>query len=96
MSRLVYLDHAAATPLDKRVFKAMQSCLVENFGNPSSFHMVGKKAKDAMEAARLKISKILSCRTEEIIFTSGGTEADNLAILGLARANVAFGRHIIV
>lgn len=96
MSRFVYLDHAATTPLDKRVFKAMKPWLTDKFGNPSSFHAVGKEAKDAVEAARKKISKILSCQAEEIIFTSGGTESDNLAILGLARANSSAGKHIIV
>ncbi|MFA6132112.1 MAG: cysteine desulfurase family protein [Patescibacteria group bacterium] len=96
MERFVYLDHAATTPLDQRVFKAMKPWLTDKFGNPSSFHSPGKEAKDAIEAARTKISKILSCRSEEIIFTSGGTESDNLAILGFARANAGAGKHIIV
>jgi len=96
MNRFVYLDHAATTPLDKRVFRVMKPWLTNKFGNPSSFHSPGKEAKDAMEAARVKISKILSCRAEEIIFTSGGTESDNLAILGFARANAASGKHIVV
>lgn len=96
MGRVIYLDHAATTPLDKRVFKAMKPWLVDKFGNPSSFHSVGKEAKDAIGAVRLEISKILSCRAEEIVFTSGGTESDNLAILGIARANFETGKHIIV
>lgn len=90
------MDHAATSPLDPRVFRVMQPWLTEKFGNPSSFHSPGKEAKDAIEAARLDISKILSCRAEEIIFTSGGTESDNLAILGFARANSGFGKHIVV
>lgn len=96
MSRFVYLDHAATTPLDKWVFGVMKPWLTDKFGNPSSFHSPGKEAKDAVEAARVKISKILSCRAEEIIFTAGGTESDNLAILGFARANAGAGKHIVV
>lgn len=96
MGRFVYLDHAATTPLDRRVFKVMKPWFTNKFGNPSSFHSPGKEAKDAIEAARIKIAKILSCRAEEIIFTSGGTESDNLAVLGLARANAGAGNHLVV
>jgi cysteine desulfurase len=96
MKRFVYLDHAATTPLDPRVFAVMKPWLTEKFGNPSSFHSAGKEAKDAIEAARVSISKNLSCRAEEIIFTSGGTESDNLAILGFARANSSAGKHLII
>ncbi|MFH1253051.1 MAG: cysteine desulfurase family protein [Candidatus Uhrbacteria bacterium] len=96
MSRFIYLDHAATTPLDPRVFAVMKPWLEENFGNPSSFHTPGKKAKDAIEAARSRVAKIFCCRSEEIIFTSGGTESDNLAVLGLARANAAVGKHVVV
>lgn len=96
MGQFVYLDHAATTPLDQRVFKVMKPWLTDKFGNPSSFHSPGKEAKDAIEFSRTKISKILSCRTEEIIFTAGGTESDNLAVLGFARANSGAGKHIVV
>jgi len=96
MDRFIYLDHAATTPLDPRVFEVMKPWFSEKFGNPSSFHTLGKEAKDAVEAARNKISKILSCRAEEITFTSGGTESDNLAILGFARANSGAGKHLVV
>lgn len=84
--RSVYLDHAAATPLDPRVREVMGPYLNEKFGNPSSFHMVGKVVRDAMEAAREQIADLFSSRPDEIIFTSGGTEANNLAILGFCRA----------
>ncbi|MFH1089723.1 MAG: cysteine desulfurase family protein [Candidatus Uhrbacteria bacterium] len=96
MDKFIYLDHAATTPLDPRVFAVMKPWLSEKFGNPSSFHSSGKKAKDAIEVARVSISKILACRAEEIIFTSGGTESDNLAILGFARANSSVGKHLII
>lgn len=96
MRRFVYLDHAATTPLDARVFAVMKPWLTKEFGNPSSFHSPGKKAKDAIELARHEAVKILCCQAEEIIFTSGGTESDNLAILGFARANALAGKHIVV
>lgn len=96
MSRSIYLDHAAATPLDKRVFGVMKPWLLNNFGNPSSFHTPGKQAKDAISEAREKVAKILTCRAEEVVFTSGGTEADNLALLGLTRANAEVGKHLVV
>ncbi len=91
----IYLDHAATTPVRKEVLEAMLPYFSDMFGNPSSFHSVGKTAKDAMETAREAIAKILNCRTAEIIFTAGGAESDNLAILGAARANKNYGEHII-
>lgn len=96
MERFVYLDYAATTPLDSRVFEVMKPWLTDNFGNPSSFHTPGKEAKDAIIVARNKIAKIFACQSEEIIFTSGGTEADNLALLGFARANISMGKHLVV
>jgi cysteine desulfurase len=91
----VYLDHAAATPLDPHVFDVMKPYLKEVCGNPSSFHTVGKQAKDAIEVSRETMARLLSARPDEILFTSGGTESDNLAILGSARANKEHGRHLI-
>lgn len=91
----VYLDHAATTPLDPRVREAMLPYLDEKFGNPSSFHTFGKQAKDDIDDARGEIAKILHTRPDEILFTSGGTESDNLAILGFARANQSNGKHLI-
>lgn len=91
----VYLDHAATTPINPRVRKAMLPYFNEKFGNPSSFHTFGKQAKDDLDDARDEISKILHVRSDEILFTSGGTESDNLAILGFARANQSNGKHLI-
>ena len=85
--RHVYLDHAATTPTDPRVLEAMRPFFVEIFGNPSSFHSAGKEGKDALDAARSSIAEVLGVHGDEILFTSGGTESDNLAILGLCRAN---------
>jgi cysteine desulfurase len=73
----VYLDNAATTPLDPEVFESMKPFLLEDFGNPSSTHAHGRKAKTAIESARKQIASLLNCTPGEIIFTSGGTEADN-------------------
>jgi len=81
----VYLDHHATTPVDGRVAKEMQPYFTENFGNPASDdHLYGAKAKEGVEQAREQISEVLNCRKEEIIFTSGATESDNLAVKGVA------------
>lgn len=77
----VYLDNAATTPLDKEVFTAMTPYLLDHFGNPSSHHEHGRQAKNAIETARATIAGLLNADPQEIIFTSGGTEADNTAIL---------------
>lgn len=76
----VYLDNAATTPLDKEVLEAMMPYLAEHFGNPSSSHSFGRKTKTAIENARRTIARALNCSPAEIYFTSGGTEADNLAM----------------
>ncbi|MFT4661050.1 MAG: cysteine desulfurase [Patiriisocius sp.] len=76
----VYLDNAATTPLDPQVLEAMLPFMTEHFGNPSSIHSYGRKTKDAIETARRKVSGYLNCKPNEICFTSGGTEADNIAI----------------
>ncbi|MEK7614762.1 MAG: cysteine desulfurase family protein, partial [Patescibacteria group bacterium] len=91
----VYLDHAATTPIDSRVREVMLPYLGEKFGNPSSFHSLGKEIKDDLDDARESIANILHIRPDEILFTSGGTESDNLAILGYARANQKQGKHLI-
>lgn len=83
---MIYLDYAATTPLDKRVFDAMMPYFSDSFGNPSSIHRFGQKAEVAIEEAREKIAKLLHCRADEIIFTSGGSEADNLALRGVMMA----------
>ncbi len=83
--RVIYLDHAATTPLDERVLEAMRPFFDETFGNPSSFHTIGKGAKDAVDGARASIAKRLNAHADEIIFTSGGTESDNMAVMGVPR-----------
>lgn len=76
----VYLDNAATTPLDPEVFEAMKPFMLEDFGNPSSTHSHGRKVRAAVESARKKVAELLNCTPGEIIFTSGGTEADNAII----------------
>lgn len=78
----IYLDNAATTPLDPEVFDAMKPFMLEDFGNPSSTHAHGRKARSAIESARKKIASLLNCTPGEIIFTSGGTEADNAILAG--------------
>ncbi|MBT4856635.1 aminotransferase class V-fold PLP-dependent enzyme [Candidatus Uhrbacteria bacterium] len=94
-NREVYLDHAATTPIDERVLGSMRPFLLENFGNPSSFHMMGKVVRDAIDDAREKVAVALGARPDEILFTSGGSESDNLAVLGVARAHIEHGKHIV-
>jgi cysteine desulfurase len=91
----VYLDHAATTPVRAEVVEAMRPYLEEYFGNPSSFYQQGVVAKKAVDAARETIGEILNVHPNEVLFTSGGTESDNLALLGFARANKDKGMHII-
>ena len=96
MERAVYLDNAATTPLDQRVLDAMLPYLRGGRGNPSSLHAAGAAARDAVEAARGAVAAMLGANPEEILFTAGGTEADNLAVLGLARAASPEKRHVVV
>jgi len=93
--RHVYLDHTATTPVHPDVVTAMHQVLDVAFGNPSSLHTFGREAKQYLEDARIKVANLIGALPEEIIFTSGGTEADNLAILGIAYANQREGNHII-
>lgn len=86
-NKIIYLDHAATTPLSPDVKKEMDFVLENIYGNPSSLHAKGYEAKVVLDGAREKIAKILNARADEIIFTSGGTESDNLAILGYAKIN---------
>lgn len=81
---MIYLDHASTTPLDKTVAKAMHSYNKKNFGNPSSLYKLGRGAARTIEGSRHKVAKILNAQPQEIIFTAGGTESDNLAIFGVA------------
>jgi cysteine desulfurase len=93
--RDVYLDHAATTYVDPRVLDAMTPFMSGVFANPSSFHTPGLRAKEAVTEARSTIAKILNAREEEILFTSGGTESDNMAVVGIPRALAAKGKHVI-
>lgn len=91
----IYLDHAATTPMDPRVLEAMSPYFSEIAANPSSFHSAGLKAKNAMAEARKAIASFLNCREEEVLFTSGGTESDNMAVVGIPRFYSAKGKHVI-
>ncbi|MEA3188858.1 MAG: cysteine desulfurase [Chthoniobacter sp.] len=92
---MIYLDYNATTPLDAAVFEAMAPYLGRHFGNPSSIHAAGRETRAAIDDARDRLAKVLHAKPHEIIFTSGGTEADNLAVIGLARARAGLGRHLI-
>jgi len=91
----IYLDYAATTPLDPRVLEAMLPYMTEQFGNPNSIHSFGRKARQAVDEAREKIAQLLNCQPSEIVFTSGGTESDNLALRGVAEAYGHKGNHIV-
>jgi len=92
---LIYFDHNATTPLHPVVWEAMRPFLTEAFGNPSSLHTDGLQARDAVEEAREQVARLLGASAEEIVFTSGGTEADNLAILGSVLARCPQRGHIV-
>lgn len=91
----VYLDYAAATPLDSRVLAAMMPYLTTRYGNPSSLHYWGQQARAAVQRSREKIATSLAVPSTRMVFTGGGTEADNLAILGYLRANFPHGGHLV-
>lgn len=91
----IYLDNSATTPVEPRVAEAMMPFLGESFGNPSSVHSAGQTVRGAVEEARERVAALIGSRTDEIFFTSGGTEADNWAIKGTAWARAYRGRHII-
>lgn len=93
--RQIYLDHASTTPVRPEVVEAMTPYFTEHFGNPSSIYPLGQEASDAVAAARESLAGLIGAAPREIFFTSGGTESDNWAIKGFARANAAKGRHII-
>ncbi|WP_085991818.1 cysteine desulfurase family protein [Oceanobacillus senegalensis] len=91
----IYLDHAATTPIEKEVLEAMYPIYEQTFGNPSSVHSFGRKARRVLDEARRVMAKSINANEKEITFTSGGTEADNLALIGTALANKERGKHII-
>jgi cysteine desulfurase len=93
--RRIYLDHAATTPTRPEVVKAMLPFFTDAFGNPSSIYSYGQEARGAVEEARIKVTELIGARSEEIVFTGGGTEADNFALKGVAYANEHKGNHII-
>lgn len=95
--RAIYLDHAATTPVDERVVTAMLPYFTAQYGNPSSIHRTGRAALDALDSAREAIAAVLGANRKEIVFTGGGSEADNLAIKGvaLAQREAGKGAHII-
>ena len=95
MPRTIYFDYNATTPLDPQVREAMLPVLSEIWGNPSSVHHVGQRARAALDDARDRAARFLVCRPSELIFTSGGTESNNLAIFGAARLLKPKGKHLI-
>ena len=93
--RRVYFDHSATTPADPRVVEAMLPYLSELYGNASSVHHFGQEARAAVDRARREVAALIGARPNELVFLSGGTEANNLAIRGVAESSEAHGRHII-
>ena len=93
--RRMYLDHNATTPVDPRVLEAMQPYFSEYFGNPSSIHTFGREAKDALDRARGQVAHLLGAKETEVHFTGSGTEADNMAIKGVAHSHRSKGDHLI-
>jgi len=91
----IYLDHAATTPLHPEVLEAMLPYLTEHHGNPSSIHASGRRARQGLDEAREEIAALIGAKPREIVFTASGTEADNLAVKGVAWAASARGRHIV-
>ncbi len=95
MEKNIYVDHSATTYVKPEVLKEMLPYFTDKFGNASSIYSIGRDSRVAVDNAREKVAKALNCRTDEIYFTAGGSEADNLAIMGIARANKQKGNHII-
>ena len=91
----IYVDNAATTSMSKEVLDEMIPYFSENYGNPSSLYSIAQVARDAVDESRENVAKILNCKPSEIIFTSGGTESDNMAIIGVAKALIDTGNHLI-
>ncbi len=91
----IYLDHSATTPVDERVVVAMNEFMLEKFGNPSSVHSFGREARQAVEQARVQVATLIGADPQDIYFTSGGTEADNLALFGSCVQKGVAGNHVI-
>jgi cysteine desulfurase len=92
---MIYLDYNATTPLAPEALAAMQPFLDRHFGNPSSIHAAGRETRAAIDDARDRLARLLGAKPHEIIFTGGGTESDNLAVIGLARQRASLGKHLI-
>ncbi len=95
MSERIYLDHAATTPLDSRVLEAMLPYLRDHWGNPSSLYAEAREARKGLDAARGTVAELLGCQPQEVVFTSGGSESDSLALRGAASAGRRRGNHIV-
>ena len=93
--KIKYFDHAATTPVKEEVLEEMLTFLGEKCGNPSSLYSLGREAKRGMEEARKRVASLMNCEPNEVYFTGGGSESDNMAIKGIAYANSGKGRHII-
>ena len=94
-SKLIYLDHSATSPLDPEVWGAMKPYFNQSFGNASTLYALGREARSAMETARKQVASLIGAQPDEIYFTSGGTESDNMAIKGTALHLKNKGNHII-
>src|ERR1043165_4093626 len=92
--RRFYFDHNATTPIAPEVLECMVSCLGQVYGNASSIHYFGQGAKQRLEAARRQVASLIHANPTELVFTGGGTEADNMAVLGVVRAREG-ARHVI-
>src|SRR5659263_569636 len=92
----VYLDYQSAKPVDPRVVQAMLPYFTERFGNPASLHAVGDRATGALEASRASVASFIGAQPEEVIFTSGATESNNLALIGYANHARRSGDHVII
>ena len=93
--RRVYLDNNATTAVAPEVFEAMKSCFLDDYGNASSIHWHGQRARAANEASREQLARLLNARTSEIVFTSGGTESDNQSLFGIVEASKSASKHVI-
>jgi cysteine desulfurase len=93
--RRIYLDHNATTRPAPEVVEEMLACLRDVYGNPSSLHAEGQAARALLERARARVAALIGAQPEEVVFTSGGTEADNQAVLGAAAMSVERGRHVV-